>query len=240
MSQTDYVETFEDGPGGWYAWISNFRGPKPLEFGDSSVTARSPWWTDYNHAPPGAGYLHMLACLDTSGPKKEAINEAGGPNRYIAGSYPTDLTNAKMTLRLKGELLKRGAELVVLVQGVVEGTCSGWLLTGQALQVTKQWTEQTLTFVSDPAQWTALGSRHDRTDMYGVKPLEQVLRNVDGNFMLVMFPLSVVPMGPLDGDPHVLRAGHDYPVWQSRLPEGYIILDEVRIQFAGELTPEHG
>lgn len=240
MSRTQYVETFENGPGGWYAWISNFGGPKPLEFGNGTVTARSPWWIDYNHAPPGAGYLHMLACLATSGPQAETIKEAGGPNRFIAGGYPRDFTNAKMTLRLKGELLKRSAEIVVLVQGVIEGICSGWLLTGQPLQVLQQWTEQTLTFASDPAQWTALGSRHDRTDMYGVKPLEQVLRNVDVNVMLVMFPLNVVPMGSLDGDAHVLRAGHDYPVWRSKLPEGYIVLDEVRIQFAGEPATEDG
>jgi hypothetical protein len=64
-------------------------------------------------------------------------------------------------------------------------------------------------------------------------PLELVLRNVDVNVMLVMFPLDVAPMGPLEGDPHVLRPGRDYPVWRSRLPEGYVILDEVRIRFAG-------
>ncbi len=234
MSQKEYVETFEEGPGGWYAWISNFTGPKPLAFEKSRVTARSPWWIDYNHAPPGAGYMHMLTCLFTYGPETEAIKEAGGPSRFIASGYPTDFTDAKMTVRLKGELIKRDAELVVLVQGGVEGICSGWLLTGQPLQVSEQWTEQTLNFVSDPAQWTALGSRHDRNDSYGIKPLEKVLRNVDVNIMLVMFPLNVVPMGSIVDDPHVLRAGHDYPVWQSKLPEGYIILDEVRIQFAGE------
>ena len=232
MSEREYIETFENGPGGWYAWISNFGGPKPLEFGNSTVTARSPWWIDYNHAPPGVGYLHMLACLSTSGPQTEAINEAGGPNRFIAGSYPTDFTNAEMTLRLKGELLKRDAEFVVLIQGVIEGICSGWLLTGQPIHVAKEWTERTLTFAPDPAHWTAMGSRHNRTDMYGVKPLERVLANVDTNIMLVMFPLNIVPMGSLDGDPHILRAGHDYPVWQSKLPEGYVMLDKVRIQFA--------
>ncbi|MDP6779550.1 MAG: hypothetical protein QGI83_22535, partial [Candidatus Latescibacteria bacterium] len=141
--------------------------------------------------------------------------------------------DAQVTVRLKGELLKRGAEPVILVQGIVEGICSGWLLTGQPFQVSEQWTEQTLVLSPDPAQWTALGSRHDRGDTYGEMPLELVLRNVDVNVMLVMFPLDVAPMGPLEGDPHVLRPGRDYPVWRSRLPEGYVILDEVRIRFAG-------
>ena len=238
MSKTEYIETFEDGPGGWYAWISNFGGPKPLEFGDGTVIARSPWWIDYNHAPPGAGYLHMLASLATSGPQSEAIREAGGANGFIAGGYPVDFRDAKVTVRLRGALLKHNAELVVLVQGMVEGICSGWLLTGQPLEMSERWTEQTVALAPDPAQWTPLGSRHDRGDTYGVKPMEQVLGNVDVNVMLVMFPLDVVPMGPIDGDPHILRPGHDYPVWQSRLPEGYVILDEVRIQFADETTAE--
>ena len=237
-SRMEYVEAFEDGPGGWFAWINNFAGPKPLEFAKNLITARSPWWIDYNHAPPGAGYLHMLASLATRGPEVEAIKEAGGFNHFIAGGFPTDFTDATMTLRLKGELLIRDAQLVVMVQGMVEGICSGWLLTGQPLQVSEQWTQQTLTFPSDQAQWTALGARHDRTDTYGVKPLEHVLCNVDVNIMLVMFPLNVVPMGSIDGDPHVLRAGHDYPVWQSKLPEGYIVVDEIRIRFAGGRTSE--
>ena len=231
MSQK-YIETFEDGPGGWYAWISNFGGPKPLEYRDGTVTARSPWWIDYNHAPPGAGYLHMLACLATRGPLSEAITETGGPNHFIAGNYPTNFANAEMTVRLKGELLKHEAELVVLVQGMVDGICSGWLLTGQPVQVADEWSERTLMFATEVTQWTALGSRHDRTDTYGVKPLERVLGNVDVNILLVMFPLDVVPMGSLDGDAHVLRPGVDYPVWQSNLPEGYVILDEVSIRFA--------
>ena len=57
---------------------------------------------------------------------------------------------------------------------------------------------------------------------------------LDGVPLLMMFPLNIIPMGLPGGDPHVLRAGHDYPVWRSKLPKGYIILDEVRIQFAGE------
>ena len=52
-----YRETFDNGRSGWFGWIDNARGPKPLERGESTVTSRNPWWIDYNHAPPGAGYL---------------------------------------------------------------------------------------------------------------------------------------------------------------------------------------
>ena len=39
--------------------------------------------------------------------------------------------------------------------------------------------------------------------------------------------------GPVHGDTHMLRPEQDYPVWRSRLPEGYVMLDEVRIEFPG-------
>ena len=232
MSQVAYSETFENGPGGWYGWISNFGGPKQLELGDGTVTSRSPWWIDYNHAPPGAGYLHMLASLSTSGPQTEAIRETGGRNRFIADAYPLDFMDAVMTVRLKGELRGRGAEVLLLVQGVVDGICSGWLLSGQPIRVTPDWSEETVTLAPDPAQWTALGSRHDRTDMYGVKPLERVLADVNTNIMLVLFPLTVTPMGPIAGDPHLLRPERDYAAGRSELPEGYITVAAVRIRFA--------
>jgi hypothetical protein len=59
-----------------------------------------------------------------------------------------------------------------------------------------------------------------------------VLANVDVNLLLIMFPLTIDPMGPIAGDPHELRPERDYPVWRGRLPEGYVILDEVTIRFA--------
>lgn len=226
-----YVEPFDDGPGGWYGWISNAAGRKPLEIRDSSAISRSPWWIDYNHAPPGAGYMHLLYLLDTSGAPGEHDREVAGENRFIKGGFPTDFTDARITLRLKGELEARDTQLMLLCQGVHEGVCSGWLLTGRPFRVTPDWSEQTVTAGCDPAQWTCLGSRHDRTDSYGSVALPTVLRGVNLDILLVLYPLDIVPMGPLAGDPHRLRPEKDYPVWRSRLPEGYVVLDTVKIQF---------
>ena len=36
----------------------------------------------------------------------------------------------------------------------------------------------------------------------------------------------------VDGEPHILRPERDYPVWRSRLPEGYVVMDTVEIEFA--------
>ena len=228
-----YVETFDNGAGGWVGWISNAAGPKPLEVRDSCLVSRSPWWIDYNHAPPGAGYLNLLTMLLTRGPFGEHQREVSGENRFVSGGFGTDFTNAKVTLRLKGELIANGAKLCLLVQSVQEDICSGWLLTGDPFVVTPDWSEQTVVAVPDASRWTPLGSRHDRTDYYGTIDLPRVLANVNADILLVLHPLDVVPMGPLAGDPHRLRPERDYPVWRSRLPEGYVLIDEVRIEFAG-------
>ncbi|MFN0053395.1 MAG: hypothetical protein ACKV0T_14525 [Planctomycetales bacterium] len=225
-----YLETFDQGPGGWFGWNDNARGPKPLERGPGCVISRSPWWIDYNHAPPGAGYLHLLFMLLTSGSPGEYQREVSGDNRFIASGFGTDFTNATMSLCLKGELLDRQAQLVLLCQGVHKGICTGWLLTGQPITVTPDWSMQKLALEPDPSAWTCLGSRHDRADYYGRTPLETVLGDVNADILLVLYPLDVAPMGPLEGDPHHLRPEKDYPIWRSRLPEGYVMLDEVRIE----------
>ena len=93
---------------------------------------------------------------------------------------------------------------------------------------THQWLNARL----DADQWTSLDSRHDRTECYGTRPLETVLSDVNTNILLVLFPLDIAPMGPLDGDPHRLRPDVDYPIWRHRLPEGYVAMDEARISFS--------
>ncbi len=226
-----YRETFDHGTGGWFGWISNAGGPKALENHDSYVVSRSPWWIDYNHAPPGAGYIHLLYMLLTHGSVGEHQREVQGENRFVSGGFGIDFTNARMTLRLKGEVALQGSQLSLLVQSVQNGICSGWMLTGQPFEITPDWSEQTVVATPDPSQWTSLGSRHDRTEFYGEIPLAKVLSQVNTNILLVLYPLDIAPMGPIDDDPHRLRPEKDYPVWRHRLPEGYVMLDEVRIEF---------
>jgi hypothetical protein len=231
MSQKTYVETFDQGAGGWFGYISNSAGPKSLELSRGVAISRSPWWIDYNHAPPGAGYLHMVFCLETKGPEGEHLLDTAGRSRFIAGGYPTNFSNARVTLRLRGELELRGAELVLLIQGNVEGRTTGWLLTGKPFPVTRDWSELFVTVEANPANWKCLGSRNGRSDMYGTTELSRILTNVNVNIMLVLFPLTIAPMGTINGDPNLLRAGRDYPVWTSKLPEGYVELDTVQIEF---------
>lgn len=230
-----YLETFDHGTAGWWGWRGNFERFQKLAVTPGVVANRSPWWVDYNHAPPGSGYLHMIFCLNTKGPFGEEMKEAAGPNGFVNRGCPRNFTNASLTFTLKGELETRGANLVLLVQASQGGICSGWALTGQPLRVTPDWTEQTIRAVPDEKQWACLGARHDREDYYGRIDLATVLNDVNTNIMLILFPLTIAPMGPIEGDPHVLRAGRDYPLWLSRLPEGYVMMDTVKIEPAKRL-----
>ena len=228
-----YIETFDEGPSGWYGFIDNFQQEKALQVTNGIALSHSPWWIDYNHAPPsGTGYLHLVMGLYTRGPFSERLSELTGVNRFVQLGCSTNFTNARLTVRMKGELELRGAQLVLLVQSTIDRLCSGWMLTGQPLEVTRDWSEQTITCVPDERQWKCLGTRESRADRYGTLPLDRVLSDVNTNIFLVLFPLNVASMGPVLGNPHELRAGRDYPVWQSRLPEGYVMIDSIRIDFS--------
>jgi hypothetical protein len=226
-----YLETFDGGPGGWIGWDGS--GPRRLEIDAGAAFSRGPWWVDANHAPPGGGYLHLLYCLHTHARWQDnaAVVEAGGDNRFVEGAFPTDFTNARIVLRLRGEVELRGAQFVLLAQAQVGQRYYNHVLSGQPILIAPAWTEQTIDLKPDLGQWTCLGSRHDRMDTYGWGDIADVLRHLDTDIILVFHSLDVAPATPVDGDIHRLRAEVDYEVEPSRLPQGHVLLDEVRIEF---------
>jgi hypothetical protein len=235
-----YVETFDDDCGGWVGWISNAAGPARLERRDGAILSSGPWWVDYNHAPPrGAGYLHLLFALQTRPHYKydAAMRDLAGPNRFIEGDFPTDLTDARVTLRVRGDVDLRGAQLLFHAQAKVGARYVNQTLVARPFQVTPDWSEQTIELTPDPALWKSLGFRHDRADFYGHGDVRDVLADVNGNIILILFPLDVVPAAGGVADPHLLKAGEDYPVDRARLPSGQIMLDEIRIEYPNARGP---
>lgn len=232
MTSKTYIETFDDGPGGWFSWAGPSKNV-PLVIENGAAVSRSPWAIDANHAPPGGGYLHLLFVLLTTEREDfpQRILELSRPNRFVEGGFPIDFTDAKITVRLRGEVESRGAELVLLAQGKVGDHTINYVLTGQPLEITPDWSEQTLTLAPDLRDWTCLGARHDLLDFYGWDDIADVLRNVDVDLIFVFFMPDIVPLPPIDGDHHRRRAQTDYPIDESKLPEGYVMLDEVRIDF---------
>src|SRR5208337_2170537 len=110
-----------------------------------------------------------------------------------------------------------------LIQAKVGPVCVGQVCIGQAFPITPEWSEQTVTLHADAEEWKCMGSRHDRTNSYGWGNVADVLRDVNENILFVLHPLDVVPAMPLNGDPHLLKAGEDYAVDKTRLPEGHVM-----------------
>ena len=244
---TTYIETFDDGPGGW---VADLRSPLPVW--DGVAYCHSPWSVDANHAPPGAGYLHLLMYLFTQppDPRSSARAELGGVNRFAERGYSTNLTDAKVTVRLRGDLALAGplcndhtparqpdlgsVQLLLLVQSRIDGpppTSANFVLTGQPFEITPDWSEQTVQLVPDPKLWTCLGARHDLIDTYGYGDIAEVLQDVNVDIIFVLFPLTVVPIGEVDNIDRQWAA-KDYKIDMQYLPKGLVMFDTVQIEYA--------
>ncbi len=225
-----YIETFDEGPGGWYA---DRRYALPVW--DGVAYCHSPWFLDANHAPPGAGYLHMLMWLYTHKRWYELEDRPPLPyvgNRFLDEGHPTDFTDARLTLRLRGQLDLKGSRLLLLVISQIRGKMVNQALHDQPFRVREDWSEQSVTLTPDPDMWTCLGGRHDLLDTRGCADIEEVLADVNVNILLILFPLQIAAAGAGVEDLHLLRAGADYLVDEDRLPKGLVMIDTVRIDFA--------
>jgi hypothetical protein len=229
MDRTPYVETFDNGPGGWCAWGTGSHCP---ELKDGVMITRSPWRVDPNHSAPGAGYLHLLAYLYTH-PRyfgAEFAAQVGG-NRFLTENKDRDLTDARVTIRLRGEVELKGAQLTLWIQADIGNSRPNFVLTGQALEVTREWSEQTLVLSDDPTQWTCAGGRHDRLDLYTLGDVREALRDVNCDLIIVLFPLEVVPLGVPLAERDRLRTHRDYEPDFAYLPSGVIEFDTITIEY---------
>ena len=218
-----YVEDFDDGAGGWVGWRRQGVNV-PLDVKDGVARIQGPFGVDTYHAPH---YLSLVAYLHT----REGLGlDLGRPNRFLDGGFSRDLTNATLGLRIRGDVHLRGARLTVLVQADTNGTRPNHILVGQQIEVTPEWSEQQVHLVPDPAQWLCLLSRHDMTETYGWGPIGDVLADVNVDVILVLHPLTIVPLEPTD-EIHRQRAQQDYQIDERYLPHGVIEIDRISIDY---------
>jgi hypothetical protein len=216
---TIFFENFINNDMGWIYYSPDGK-VRPLPICDGILYCYSPWWVDYNHAPPGAGYLHIMMGLHT--------NASG---KWEQRKLPRDFTNAKVTVRLRGDVDLKGSQLVFHCQANNGKTTANFVLKSQPLQITHDWSEQAITLVPDPNQWTCLGSRRDRMDFYGCYDIRDALKNMNVDFIFMLFPLNIEPVENIL-DKHAIQAGYRYHVKQELLPSGVLMFDWIKIEFA--------
>jgi len=232
-----YQEDFHRNSGGWmadkfrplvvnegiaYCWGDPAKGP-----------VYAPWSIDFWHAPPGGGYLFMLLWIHTHRVPRAGYYPGYPGNRYVAEGYPTDFTNAEVTVRLRGQIELRGAQLHFWVQAQRGDVTPNYLMR-EPVPVTRDWSQYTLRLVPDDAAWRCMGGRHDRPDYAGGCRcnIADVLRDVNADILFVLFPLKIVPIKPMsEEEMHHRRAGWEYEVDPKVLPKGVIEFDWVKIAF---------
>lgn len=231
MARTPYIHDFDRGHGGWFA----DRG-YALRIWDGIAHCYSPWFLDPNHAPPGAGYLHLVLWIYTDRQWYQSDKPWAAQLPYRESSFADqgksrDLRNARLTVRLRGDVDLKGAHLLVHVQAKTSKTMANLALTGQPITVTENWSDQSVVLANDPKQWTCLGARRSLTDKYGCDDLDTVLSDVNYDLILILFPVQVRPAIAGVTDPDALVAGVDYPVNPSLLPKGLIQFKSIRIDY---------
>jgi len=239
IQPSTYYQSFDEGTGGWMCDAGSIPA-----IADGAVVCSSPWTVDFWHAPPGGGYLHLLMWIHTNAAWVEQWYPDYPGNSYVEGGYPTDLTNARVTVRLRGDVDLQGAQLHVWVQAEVPpGVRANYVLSGQPISFSTDWSEQSVVLTPDDHQWTCMYGRWDRLidSGSGLIPygcaeggIAEVLADVNVDIIIVLTPLNIVPLEPL-ADPsllHYLRAGVDYALDTGFLPSGTIEFDWLRIDYA--------
>jgi hypothetical protein len=148
----------------------------------------SPWWLDNNHAPPGAGFLNLLA--------NTFMGKAAGP---ADPSSALDLTNGLFVFSLQTENLNlRGGQVLFWFQVVSpNGTYTNYALFGAPIYQgsSVMQTDETYVYLStDPGMWKCLGSADARSDTYGCSvSFQDAIKNVNNDFGLIVMPASSDP-----------------------------------------------
>lgn len=153
----------------------------PVENG--MMILQSPWWLDNNHAPPGAGFLNLLA-----------YTYMGKPERPADPSSALDLTNGLFVASLQTDDLNlRGSQVLFWFQVLSpNGKSTNYALSGSPVlgnSTVPQSGEIYLNLPTDPKMWQCLGSSTSSQDSYDCSvPFEDAIKNVNNDYGLIIMP----------------------------------------------------
>ena len=158
------------------------------------ATSRGPWWIDTNHAPPGLGYLHLIAFAYHHDWSADGLIPDAS-----TGSRPLDLRDAEVTVRWRAPALRMSADATLTLWfqtrtspvDAVAPRFVKYLLTSQSLPVRpppSQWREDTLRLSAVDGDYACLGGNADRANVYGCDvPAVAALRDWNTDLGLVIF-----------------------------------------------------
>lgn len=158
----------------------------PVENGN--MILESPWWLDNNHAPPGAGYLNLLA-----------FTYMGKPTGPADPTSALDLTNGLFVISMKTENLDlKGAQLLFWFQVVSpNGKYTNYALIGAPIYQGSSVMQSNQIYVylpNDSKMWQCLGSSDARSDTYGCSiSFQDAIKNVNNDFGLIIMPTQSDP-----------------------------------------------
>lgn len=185
------------GESGWFTYPLGFNGCKPLEImsdenGVFFARSKGPWWLDANHAPPGLGYLHLLAFAYSYDWSEDGVIQT-------SGSETLDLRNATIHIRWRPVDLKlpQGAQIHLWFQtdalGIdpVDSSRVNFLLMDQHLKanpVDSGWQETTLRLNDENSKYACMGSNPAKASLYSCAiNASEALRGWNVNLGLVIF-----------------------------------------------------
>lgn len=208
-----YRETWDKGLAGFQGGSGNdlVHVPDP-ESGGGFVRYTEPTGDDYNHAD-GIGLLHLVQWFYPG-----VIAERGGVSGALGGGAP-DFRDARVRVKLRGNAWQTsGTELywwsqidITHGRSSPEGTrFANWAHTGVSLTdalFSGKWETVEYRLYNDTTQWTYAGSNRaldtqQQRSVYAYTPIDDVLSNLDVDFLHVLAPVdvNVYPSGSIDFD----------------------------------------
>lgn len=173
-----YRTDFDQGSGiRWFTYAAEEPiGCKPLSAGTDEdrktyAASSAPWWVDRNHAPPGLGWLNLIAFAY----HRDFLSEGEIDAPY--SGRPLDLRHAEVSLRWRAPTLRmpRDARMLFWFQTRISPPDKAWRFVNYVVMTqplvphadSSEWIESKLTLRVNEADYRCLGSSDRRIETYG-------------------------------------------------------------------------
>lgn len=210
--------------------------PGPSGGADAAAMSQGPWWLDGNHAPPGAGYLFLIAFAYHRDWSIDGVIAPTSTRRS------TDLRGASLRVRWRAPELRlppgasvsfwfqaRG-EMIMAPQREMVNYLQVRTPLATAANIPSAWREDVVHLAPRADDYLCLGSNPDRTDLYGCRrgPVE-ALADWDTDLGIVIHMPELAMAEQVSGSVEISSIRIDLDeavaaqVWEIPPPQGSAI-----------------